>query len=268
MGLLDGKVAVVTGSGAGIGRGIARRFAREGAAVLIAELDAARGAQVQAEIAALGGRSEFLATDVSKKEQVFAAVNRAAEAFGRLDIIVNNAIKLPTPVLMAEKTDDMLREQIAVGLWGTWWGMQAAMPLMRQAGGGSIVNFSSMDVETGAWLHADYIAVKGGIQALTRAAAIDWARFNIRANSIAPIAASSAFEQMCKDRPGLREAAGQAVPLGRMGDPEEDIAPAALFLASDLARYVTGTNLPVDGGLNLPRGASTPHHLLEPAAAG
>jgi NAD(P)-dependent dehydrogenase (short-subunit alcohol dehydrogenase family) len=262
MGLLAGKVALVTGGGQGIGRGVARRFAREGAAVLIAEISEAHGRKAEAEIAELGGRALFVATDVSKKDQICGAVQRAATEFGRLDVLVNNAIKLPTPVLMADKTDDMLREQLAIGVWGSWWGMQAAMPLMRDNGGGSIINFTSMDVETGAWLHADYSVVKGGIQAMTRSAAIDWARFNIRANALAPIAASSAFEQMCKDRPGLREQAGAAVPLGRMGDPEEDIAPAAVFLASDLARYVTGAIIPVDGGLNLPRGNSTPHHLL------
>jgi NAD(P)-dependent dehydrogenase (short-subunit alcohol dehydrogenase family) len=155
----------------------------------------------------------------------------------------------------------MLEQQLAIGVWGTWWGMQTAMPIMRDQGGGQIVNFTSLDVETGAWLHSDYSVVKAGIQAMTRSAAIDWARHNIRVNALAPVAASSAFEQMCRDRPGLKEMAGQAIPLGRMGDPEEDIAPAAVFLASDLSRYITGATLPVDGGLNLPRGNSTPADL-------
>ena len=86
----------------------------------------------------------------------------ATDHFGRLDILVNNAIKLPTPVLMAQKTDAMLEEQIRVGLWGTWWGMQTAMPVMRAQGGGRIINFTSLDIETGAWLHSDYSVVKGG----------------------------------------------------------------------------------------------------------
>jgi 3-oxoacyl-[acyl-carrier protein] reductase len=159
---------------------------------------------------------------------------------------------------MEKKLDSMLQQQLAIGVWGTWWGMQAALPVMRAQGGGRIINFTSMDVDTGAWLHSDYSVGKAGILAMTRSAAIDWARFNIRVNALAPVAASSAFEQMCRDRPGLREAAGKSIPLGRMGDPEADIAPVAVFLASDLSQYVTGASIPVDGGLHMPRVNQTP----------
>ena len=262
MGQLDGKVALVTGAGQGIGRGIARRFVREGASVVIAEISEEHGSKVQTELAQLGGCGRFVRTDVGRKADVLAAIAATVEDFGRLDILVNNAVKLPTPVLMAQKTDAMLEEQIRIGIWGTWWAMQASMPIMRQQGGGRIINFTSMDAETGAWLHADYSVVKAGIVGMTRSAAIDWARFNINVNAVAPIAASAAFEQMCKDRPGLREHANAAVPLGRMGDPEEDIAPAVVFLASDGARFITGATIPVDGGLNLPRGNSTPMELI------
>jgi 3-oxoacyl-[acyl-carrier protein] reductase len=260
-GILDGKVAVVTGAGQGIGRGIARRFVRESAAVVIAEISEEHGERVQAELLQLGGRCKFIRTDVSKKNQIQAAIDAAVAQFGRLDILVNNAVKLPTPVVMEKKADSMLEQQLAIGVWGTWWGMQAVMPVMRGQGGGRIINFTSLDVETGAWLHSDYSVVKAGIQAMTRSAAIDWARYKIQVNAIAPVAASSAFEQMCKDRPGLKEQAGKAIPLGRMGDPEEDIAPVAVFLASDSSRYITGATIPVDGGLNLPRGNSTPPDL-------
>jgi NAD(P)-dependent dehydrogenase (short-subunit alcohol dehydrogenase family) len=179
MGILDGKVALVTGAGQGIGRGIARRFAREGAVVVIAEISEEHGQRVQAEVAALGGRGQFVHTDVSKKSDIEAAIKAAVAQFGRLDVLVNNAIKLPTPVLMEKKTDAMLEQQLAIGVWGTWWGMQAA------------------------------------------------------------------------------------IPLGRMGDPEEDIAPAAVFLASELSCYITGATIPVDGGLNLPRINQTPAELLK-----
>jgi 3-oxoacyl-[acyl-carrier protein] reductase len=262
MGQLDGKVALVTGAGQGIGRGIALRFVREGASVVIAEISEEHGSKVQAELAQLGGRGKFIRTDVGKKADLLAAIAATVEDFGRFDILVNNAAKLPTPVLMAQKTDAMLEEQIRIGIWGTWWAMQASLPIMRKQGGGRIINFTSMDVETGAWLHADYSVVKAGIVGMTRSAAIDWARFNINVNAVAPIAASAAFEQMCKDRPGLRERADAAVPLGRMGDPEEDIAPAVVFLASEGARFITGATIPVDGGLNLPRGNSIPIELI------
>lgn len=262
MGLLEGKVALVTGSGQGIGRGIARRFAREGAKVIVAEISAEHGEKTASELKGLGGEGKFVRTDVSNKDEICGAIAAAKDTFGRLDILVNNAVKLPTPVLMADKTDALFEQQLNIGVWGTWWAMQAAMPIMRAQGDGRIVNFTSMDAVTGAWLHADYAVAKAGIAAMTRAAALDWARHGIRANVVAPIAASAAFEKMCADRPGLREAAGAAVPLGRMGDPEEDIAPAVVFLVSDLSRYVTGITLPVDGGLNQGRGVPAPQELI------
>lgn len=255
---LEGKVAVITGGGMGIGRGIARRFVREGAAVVVAEINDAAGRSTVAELEGLGGRAHFIPTDVSRKGDVEAAIAAAVDQFGSLDILVNNAVRLPTPVTLAIKTDEMLAEQLQIGIWGAWWGMRAAMPVMRARGRGRIINLTSMDVDSGAWLHADYSIAKAGIMALTRSAAIDWARYGITVNALAPIAATTAFEQMCKDRSGLREAAGAAVPVGRMGDPEQDIAPAAVFLATDDAAYITGVSIPVDGGLSMPRGNSTP----------
>jgi NAD(P)-dependent dehydrogenase (short-subunit alcohol dehydrogenase family) len=258
MGALQGKVAVVTGAGQGIGRGISRKFAREGAAVVLAEINEENGQRVAQEIAALGGRAKFVRTDVSKKSDVQAVIDAAVGEFGRLDILVNNAVKLPTPTTLEQKTDEMLEQQLAIGVWGTWWALRAALPVMRKQGGGSIINFSSLDFETGAWLHSDYSVMKGGIVGLTRTAAIDWARYGIRVNALAPIAATAAFEKMCSERPGFREMANAIVPLGRMGDPEEDIAPVAVFLASDAARYMTGAILNVDGGLNMNRMSMKP----------
>lgn len=258
MGQLDGRVAVITGSGQGIGRGIARRFAREGASVVIAEISEVHGRRVETEIQGQGGRAKFVKTDVGRRSDVEGAIDAAVGEFGKLDVLVNNAVVLATPVLLAQKTDDMLDQQMRIGIWGPWWAMRYAMPIMRTNGGGRIINFTSVDVDSGAWLHADYSATKGAMLALTRSAAIDWARFKINVNALAPIAASSAFEKMCQERPGLREAAGPAIPLGRVGDPEEDIAPAAVFLASDGARYVTGAVLAVDGGYSLCRGNTTP----------
>lgn len=258
MGILSGKVALITGAGQGIGRGVARYFAREGASIMVAEIDAASGRRVVLELQELGARAAFVRTDVSQKASVQAAVEETVEQFGRLDVLVNNAIKLPTKVLMEQKTDEMLEQQLSIGVWGSWWAMQAAMPIMRSQGGGRIINFTSMDVETGAWFHADYSVAKAGIQAMTRSAAIDWARYGILVNAIMPIAATAAFEKMCEERPGLREYASSIVPVGRMGDPEEDIGPAVAFLASDASRYITGATLPVDGGLNLPRMSAKP----------
>ncbi|OGB50540.1 MAG: short-chain dehydrogenase [Burkholderiales bacterium RIFOXYC12_FULL_60_6] len=258
MGVLNGKVALVTGAGQGIGRAIACRFARESAEVIVAELNDETGRRVVTEIENLGGRAKFVHTDVSKKADIFGAVDAAVKEYGRLDILVNNAIRLPTPTVMEKKTDAMLEQQLAIIIWGGWWAMHAAMPIMRKQGGGRIINFTSIDVETGAWLHSDYSVAKAGVLGMTRSAAIDWARFGITVNALAPIAYTSAFEKMCEERPGLREHVDSIIPLGRIGDPEEDIAPVAVFLASDAARYVTGVTLPVDGGLHLNRMSAKP----------
>jgi 3-oxoacyl-[acyl-carrier protein] reductase len=255
------KVVLVTGAGEGIGRGIARRFAREGATVVVAEIDEKKGRSTVSELKESGARAHFIPTDVSKKDEVFGAVSASVETFGRLDVLVNNAVALPEDVLFEDKTDAMLEQQLGIGVWGSWWAMQAARPFMQEQGGGRIINFTSVDIETGAWLHSDYNVAKAGIQALTRSAAMEWARFGILVNCVMPIAASAAFERLCEARPGFREAANQGNPLGRMGDPENDIGPVVVFLASESASYVTGVTLPVDGGLHLPRGSNRPPDL-------
>ena len=261
MGVLDGKVALVTGAGAGIGRGIARRYAREGAAVVVVEIDEHNGRRVAAELEGLGARSLFVAADVSIKSQVEAAVASTLERFGRLDILVNNASKLSPNVLLEQKTDDMLRNTLGVGAWGTWYFMHLAMPIMREQGGGRIINFVSVDAEAGAWLHADYNMSKGAIEALTRSAAVEWGRFKILVNAIAPVAAGTVYEELKATIPGFERMASAMNPLGRVGDPEEDIAPVAVFLGSEACRYVTGEVIHVDGGVHVPRYPSKPQDL-------
>jgi 3-oxoacyl-[acyl-carrier protein] reductase len=258
MDMLKGKVALITGGGSGIGRGIGRRFVRESAAVVVADIHEPNGGEVAKELQALGGRSKFVRTDVTRKSDIQAAVDATVREFGRLDIVVTSANQLATPVVMAKKTDEMLARQLSIAVWGPWWTMHAVMPVMRAQGGGRIINFSSIDFETGAWLHADYNVAKGGVVAMTRSAAMDWARYKITVNALQPVAATPPFEQMCRDRPGLRENAAKQIPIGRMGDPEEDIGPLAAFLASDGASYITGAVIPVDGGLHMPRVNQTP----------
>jgi len=261
MPLLKDKVAVITGAGGGIGRGVARCFAREGAAVLIAEIDEASGMAVERELKELGGRAHFLRTDVTRKGDVVASVEAAAERFGGLDILVNNAF-VPTPnVLLEDKTDEMLEQTLASSLWASWWAMRAALPHMRRRGGGRIVNFYSIDVETGAWLHGDYNSAKGGVLGLTRSAAAEWGRFNITVNAIAPTAMGATFHKLAAENPGFAERSAAARPLGRSGDPELDIGPVVVFLASEMARYVTGESIHVDGGLHLPGYNSRPANV-------
>jgi len=261
MGLLQDKVSLITGAGGGIGRGVALRFAREGAAVVIAEIDTTTGPAVAAECEAVGGRALFVRTDVTNKSSIEAAIEGTVQHFGGLDVLVNNAF-VPTPnVLLEDKTDAMLDATLKSCVWASWWAMQAALPHMRKRGGGSIVNFYSIDVDLGAWLHADYNTAKAAILGLTRSAAAEWGRFNVRVNAIAPTAMGATFHKLCAENPGFAEKSAAMRPLGRCGEPEADIGPVVVFLASEMSRYITGEQLHVDGGLHLPGYNSRPGHV-------
>ncbi|MCU1454123.1 MAG: short-chain dehydrogenase [Acidimicrobiales bacterium] len=268
MGRLDGRVALITGAGEGIGRGIARRFATEGAAIVIAELDVERGQRVADEVEALGAKCLFVETDVKERAAVFASVGAATETFGRLDVLVNNAIALAPRVFLEDKTDEMFEHSLRVGLWANLWAMQAAFPTMKAQGGGSIINFRSLDGELGHWLQSDYNASKEAIGGLTRSAAAEWGRYNIRVNAITPAAAGAGHEQLSREDPERLAKIESSVPLLRIGDPERDIGGAALFLATDDSCYVTGVTLYVDGGLHLPRYDTKPYDLLAARADG
>jgi|TARA_B100001059_G_scaffold234368_1_gene276760 NAD(P)-dependent dehydrogenase (short-subunit alcohol dehydrogenase family) len=262
MELLKNKVALITGSGGGIGEGVARYFVKQGASVVVSELNEGLGERVAEDLRALGGNAVFVKTDVSSKASIGNAIEAAAREFGGLDVLVNNAFA-PTPnVLFEEKTDEMLEQTLGTTVWAAWWAMREAMPLMKKRGGGSIINFYSIDTEIGAWLHADYNTAKSAILGLTRSAASEWGRFNIRVNAIAPTAMGATFHKLAAERPGFAEMSASMRPLGRCGEPEDDIGPVVAFLASEMARFVTGEALHVDGGLHLPGYNSRPANVL------
>ena len=258
MGLLNNKVAIITGAGGGIGRGIARRFAREGASVIVAELNDVTGQAVADEVNELGGRGLFVKTDVMDKSSILSAIALAHTHFGGLNILVNNAF-VPTPnVKMEEKTDEMLEQTLTSTIKAAWWAMQGCLPLMRKAGGGKIINMYSIDTEIGAWLHADYNTAKSGILGLTRSAATEWGRFNINVNAVAPTAMGATFHELAAKQEGFAQRSAGMRPFGRCGDPENDIGPVIVFLASEMSDYMTGETLHVDGGLHLPGYQSRP----------
>jgi 3-oxoacyl-[acyl-carrier protein] reductase len=260
MGLLDNKVALITGGGAGIGRGIVSTFLAEGARVVVAEYDADRCDALRADYR--GDPSvRVVSTDVREKDQVLGAVAAAAETFGGLDVLVNNAITLSPRLPLEDKTDEILDGTLRSSLWAAWWSMRAARPLMAAAGGGSIVNFTSIDVQTGNWLNSDYIVAKSGVQGLTRSAANEWGRFGIRVNAVAPAAMGTQFHLYAADDPGFAARAAALKPLGRNGEPERDIAPVVVFLASDMSGFVTGELIHVDGGLHIPGFQSRPSDI-------
>ena len=249
-GRLDGRVAIVTGAGFGIGRGIARRFAREGASVTVAEVDVRSGERTAAEVDELGGQGLFVRTDVTDRAQVEAAVAATVERFGRLDVIVNNAWGGGTIKRLEHKSDDEMMHGVRLGYMAVFFLMQAAYPHLRKQGG-SIVTLCSLNGVNAHLYTAEYNGAKEAARALTRTAAREWARHGIRANVICPAAATEAYEAFRQMAPDNAAELLKQNPMGRMGDPENDIGSVALFLAGDDSRYLTGNTLFADGGSHL-----------------
>jgi len=242
-GQLAGRVALVTGAGAGIGEGIARRFADEGAKVVVAELDSGAG---EAVAQAVGG--VFVSTDVSDRAQVENAVQTAVSEYGSIDIVVNNAWGGGEIGRVERKTDEQLAHGFAVGYYGPYWAMRAAFGHMKQNGWGRIVNMCSLNGVNAHMGSLEYNAAKEALRALTRTAAREWAPTGVTVNAICPAAKSQAFLRAISEYPELEAVADAANPMGRMGDPYDDIAPIAVFLSSDACRYLTGNTLFADGG--------------------
>lgn len=246
-GRLTGKVAIVTGGGQGVGLGIAQTFAREGASVLITGRTPDKLEASVADLKAKGGQAAWITGTAGVRADAEAAVARAVELFGGLDILVNNA-QTSKPGTMFEDTDDALFAlTIESGLYGTFQHMQAAVPHMK-AKGGSIINFGSYEGIHGGIGFAAYAATKEAIRGLSRTAARELGQHKIRVNVICPAALSPIAEQWVKDFPEEAEKVMKLVALGYLGDCADDIGPAALFLASEDSRYVTGQTINVDGG--------------------
>jgi len=246
-GRLNGKVAIVTGGGQGVGLGIAQVFAREGAKLLITGRTPDKLEKAAAELRAMGGEAAWIAGTAGLRADAEAAVAKAVDLFGGLDILVNNA-QTSKPGTLFEDTDDALFAMtIESGLYGTFQHMQAAMPHMK-ARGGSIINFGSYEGIHGGVGFAAYAATKEAIRGLSRTAARELGKYKIRVNVICPAALSPIAEQWVKDFPEEAEKVMKLVALGYLGDCAKDIGPAALFLASEDSRYVTGQTINVDGG--------------------
>jgi len=243
-----GRVVIVTGAGQGIGRGMALHLGRNGASVVVAEWKEHRATRTVEELSALGVPALAAVCDISKKDDVDAMVESTVERFGRVDGLINNAqtFRPQAPVATVGEEDvDVFYDS---GVKGTLWAMQAVYPHMQQAGWGRIVNFASAAGITGMPGYGAYNASKEAIRALTRTAAREWGRDGIVVNCICPGAASKrGQEAAARDTDAHREFMKDH-PIGRQGDPEDDIAPVALFLCSDAARYLTGQTLMVDGG--------------------
>jgi NAD(P)-dependent dehydrogenase (short-subunit alcohol dehydrogenase family) len=247
MGRLAGKVAIVTGAGQGVGLGIARAFAREGAALVITGRTKEKLGLAASELEALCARVAISAGDASLRADANRAVQTAMDSFGRLDILINNAQSSKPGTTIEDTDDDTIRLTVESGLYGTLHHMQAALPHMK-ARGGSIINFGSREGIFGGAGFSIYAATKEAIRGLSRVAAREWGGYGIRVNVICPAALSPIAVAYLEQHPEQAEMYRREISLGRFGDPEQDIGPAALFLASDDSRYVTGQTINVDGG--------------------
>jgi NAD(P)-dependent dehydrogenase (short-subunit alcohol dehydrogenase family) len=250
MGKLNGKVAVITGAASGMGRATAIRFAQEGAAIVIADLNSQGGEQVVGECAAAGGRAVYQHTDVTSEAAIKAVISRAVKEFGRLDITYNNAGVGGAVGPLEKITEEDWDRTFAILTKAVFFGIKHSAPEMRKAGGGSIISTSSVAGLRGiAGLHA-YSAAKKAVISITESAAIELGRDRIRVNCICPggILTPLVYGMM----PGGEKAAEQNLakmqPIGRAGRPD-DIAAMALFLASDESQWITGTAMIVDGGI-------------------
>ena len=246
MALLAGRTAVVTGGAQGLGYAIAEQFIAEGAKVVLGDLDLDR---TRAAVDALGGSDVARAVrcDVTAGADVEALVAVALAAFGSLDVMVNNA-GITRDATLRKMTEEQFDEVIAVHLKGTWNGTRSAAAIMREQGRGAIVNMSSISGKVGLIGQTNYSAAKAGIVGMTKAAAKELAHLGVRVNAIQPGLIRSAMTEAMPQR--IWDAKLAEVPMGRAGEPDE-VASVALFLASDLSSYMTGTVLEVTGGRHI-----------------
>jgi len=247
MGRLDGKVALISGGARGQGATEAKLFVREGAKVVFGDVLDAEGRHVEEEIRAAGGEATYVHLDVTQEEHWRAAVDTAVQRYGKLNVLVNNA-----GILLRKSIEDTTVEEwdriMAVNLKGVFLGTKAAIPAMRRAGGGSIINISSTAGLVGSpGGTSAYIATKGGVRLFTKATAIQHAKDNIRCNSVHPGPIATDMIRDTLEDPELWAQRLRRLPMGRAGT-TEDVAYGVLFLASDESSYMTGSELVIDGG--------------------
>ena len=244
---LEHRIALVTGAGAGIGRAIAHACAAEGARVYVTDLDAGAAETVAGELGARGAQAHAMAVDVSRGQDVTAMFRTVEKLDGRLDVLINNA-GLTVRGDFRHLSDADWAKIREVNLDGVARVARDGLTLLKASGRASLVNVASIMAHRGLRGLVAYSATKGAVTALTRGLAVEYAPFNIRVNALCPGFVETALTRRALRIPGIREALLASTPLRRFGEPEE-IAKAALFLASDEASYVTGTELAVDGGM-------------------
>lgn len=247
---LTGKASLITGAGSGIGRAMAVLFAREGAQVLAADRTRDAAEETVRLIRDVGGTAEAMQTDVSRSEEVQAMIAACLESFGRIDVLCNNA-GIGSTQTVVDTSEELWSRVFDVNVFGTFLGCKYAIPHMIEQGGGVIVNTASVAGLVGIRNRAAYCASKGAVVLLTKSVALDYVNENIRCNCVCPGTVGSPWVERllanAADPDAERAVLEARQPMGRLGTPEE-IAEAALYLASDAATFVTGTELIIDGG--------------------
>lgn len=246
---LTGKTAAVSGSGRGIGKAIALAMARAGANVAVFSRTEEEFRATAAEIEAAGGKALAMRVDMSRPQDIDAMLEAVLARFGRLDVVVNNAGTSPSYAYMEEVTEEDYEAIMNTNVRGIYRCNQKVIPLMKEQGGGCIINVASIAGLKALFKCSAYSASKGAIVALTRTMAVELARFNIRVNALCPGYVRTEMMAGLLAHPKSRDRINASIPMRRVGEPEE-IAPMAVFLASDAASYITGATICVDGGLS------------------
>jgi len=248
---LTGKVAIVTGASRGIGQSIAEQYAKAGAKVVLASRKQESLEEVAAQIKEQGGEAIAIAAHTGKKETLTELVQKTVEAFGRVDVLVNNAATNPHFGPMLEAEDSLWQKTIEVNIMGNVWLCQQVVPVMREHGGGSIINVASVNGIRPGTMQGIYSMTKAAVISLTKTLAMELGADGIRVNAIAPGLIQTKFAQVLWENEAMLKSVQDRTPLGRIGQPE-DIASLALWLASDASSFATGETYVVDGGLTLP----------------
>ncbi|MEH7106731.1 SDR family NAD(P)-dependent oxidoreductase [Bacillus sp. JJ1764] len=244
---LQGKTAIVTGGGSGIGRATAIKFAKEGANITVADVDSVSGEEMVGLITEAGGKAIFVKTDVVDSKQIQELIQITTKTYGALHIMFNNAGIGNSEVRSDELAEEEWDQVIDINLKGVFLGIKYAVPEMKKAGSGAIINTSSLLGLKGQKYMSAYNASKGGVVILTKNAALEYGKYNIRVNAIAPGVIDTKIIDNWKQNERKWPIISRANALGRIGTPEE-VANAVVFLASDEASFITGATLSVDGG--------------------